>query len=213
MAESNTERLKRWLATGEAALYPATFPQLELWDASPVPPGHAANNICTVTKITGAVSRDLAETALKMVVARQDVLRLSILPGKAGPLQLIRKHREPALTIHPYRDLSPEELEEFIDSLIEKPFDLVGGPLYRVDVVRPRPGLHVLVLVIHHAIGDGWSLGSFMSDLWTSFAMLTLAVPNAALGYPALFSIRFAKTQPAAVPRFSALSLPHSRSS
>ena len=181
MAESNAERLKRWLATGEAALYPATLPQRELWEASPVPPGHQSNNICTVSRIKGAVSKDIAKEALKMVVARQEVLRLSILPGKAGPLQLVRKSREPAFTIDVQDGLSPEGVEELIDSLIEKPFDLVGGPLYRVHVIRPEPGLHVLVLVIHHSIGDGWSLGAFMTDLWTSFAMLTLAVPNAEL--------------------------------
>lgn len=178
MTTDNRSRLKEWLSSGEASLHPATFPQRELWAASPVPPTDTCNHICTVTKVSGPVSRNFCEKALAMVVARQEVLRLSILPGKNGPVQLVRKARRPALNLQQVDESSDEEVEALIDELVRKPFDLVAGPLYRFEVIRRSAEEHVLVLVIHHAIADGWTLGVFMTDLWAAYAMLVLAVPG-----------------------------------
>jgi hypothetical protein len=107
------------------------------------------------------------------------VLRVSILPGKRGPLQLIRKRRAAALQFQlDDPGPGPEAMTARIEELIKTPFDLVTGPLYRVEIVRRSPNEHTMVLVIHHAIADGWTLGAFMSDLWTAYAMLVLGVPG-----------------------------------
>ena len=52
-----------------------------------------------------------------------------------------------------------------------EPFDLVQGPLYRVNVLRRDADDHLLVLTIHHAIADGWSLGAFVQDLCAAYAL------------------------------------------
>ena len=49
------------------------------------------------------------------------------------------------------------------------PFDLMQGPLYRVDVLRRAADDHVMVLTIHHAIADGWTLGVFVQDLCAAY--------------------------------------------
>src|SRR5688572_33204249 len=51
------------------------------------------------------------------------------------------------------------------------PFDLVQGPLYRVDMLRRAANDHILVFTFHHAIADGWSLGVFVQDLCTAYVM------------------------------------------
>ncbi len=181
MPDDKRDRLKRWLESGEAKLHPATFPQRELWEASPVPPTDVSNNICTVTKVRGPVSREFCETALAMVVEKQEVLRLSILPGKNGPVQLVRKSRKPAVRFSLVEQdlLDDGAIDDRIEALIREPFDLVAGPLYRVEIIRRSELEHVLVLVIHHAIADGWTLGVFMSDLWTAYALQLLGLPGA----------------------------------
>ncbi len=50
--------------------------------------------------------------------------------------------------------------------IFREPFDLVQGPLYRVEVLRRAADDHVLVFAIHHAIADGWTLGVFVQDLF-----------------------------------------------
>lgn len=177
MSEDKRSRLKQWLSSGEATLHPATIPQRELWEVSPVPPGHPCNNICTVTTVKGQVSRGLCEKAIALVVEKQEALRLSILPGKDGPVQLVKRKIDPVLQFHTMEaGLGPHALDERIDGLTQKPFDLVKGPLYRVEIIRQGEETYTLVLVIHHAIADGWTLGVFMTDLFTAYASQVLGV-------------------------------------
>lgn len=171
MSEDNRARLKQWLASGEIRLQPLSFPQRELWEAAPVPAGDVSNNICALIQVRGLLTPQGSEAALQKVVDRQEVLRLSILPGKVQPMQMIRRTAAPALRFH---ELSPEQqepeaIEELTREIASRPFDLVQGPLYRAEVFRRTADEHVLVLVIHHAIADGWTLGVFVQDLFASY--------------------------------------------
>ena len=87
-------RLKQWLESGEAQLHPLTFPQRELWEASPVPVADTANHICCLIEVRGLLTERDCRAAIQRVVDRQEVLRLSFLPGKERPLQMIRKNCE-----------------------------------------------------------------------------------------------------------------------
>ena len=62
-----------------------------------------------------------------------------------------------------------EAVEELAKEIFNEPFDLVQGPLYRVEVLRRSADHHVLVFAIHHAIADGWTLGVFVQDLCIAY--------------------------------------------
>ena len=167
MPKNKRAALKEWLSSGSVCLQPLTFPQRELWEASPVTVADIANHICCLIYLRGLVTREACEAALQRVVERQEVLRLSFLPGKDRPLQMIRQSSQANFR---FRELSANEarndaVEELAQEVFNEPFDLVQGPVYRADVFRLRADDHVLVLAIHHAIADGWSLGVFIQDL------------------------------------------------
>src|SRR5215212_9689735 len=103
MSEDRRTRLKRWLQSGEVSLQPLTLPQRELWEASPAPVGDVSNHICALIHVRGVIAPEECIGALQRVVDRQEVLRLSFVPGKCQSLQLIRARSEPALQ---YRELS-----------------------------------------------------------------------------------------------------------
>lgn len=174
MAElDNRARLKQWLESGEARLQPLSFPQRELWEASPVPVADSANHICGIIEIKGGITPEESEAAIQRVVDRQEAMRSSFLPGKDRPLQLIRSTGS---ALQSYRELSPSEsrpeaLEELMKEVYRRPFDLVQGPLHRVEMMRRGANDHVLAFSIHHAIADGWSLGVFVQDLSTAYVM------------------------------------------
>jgi hypothetical protein len=182
MQQDSRARLKQWLESGDARLQPLSFPQRELWENSPVPVGSAANHICCLIEIKGALTEKESEAALQRVVDRQEALRISFLPGKERPLQLVRAKGEAHLR---YRELSPAEarkegLEEVLKETYGQPFDLVQGPLHRVDMLRRAANDHVLAFAIHHAIADGWSLGVFVQDLCTAYVMGLTGIRKAA---------------------------------
>src|SRR6516162_1300082 len=179
MSEEKRDRFKRWLESGEAHLHPLTFPQRELWEASPAPVTDVSNHICCIINVRGVMSRRDCLASLQRVVDRQEVLRLSFLPGKNGPIQLVRKRIAPAIN---FRDLSPqtrpEEIEELARQIFYEPFDLLQGPLCRVEVLRRAADDLVLVFAIHHAIADGWTLGVFVQDLCAAYIQETVGTRN-----------------------------------
>ena len=169
--ENPRERLKRWLASGEARLQPLTFPQREIWENSPVPPGHPANHVCSYFELNGPVEFDELERAVGRVAQRQEAMRTSFLPGKERPLQIIRAT---ARAIVEHRVLKPDEhegegLEAVMVESFRKPFDFLREPLYRVVLLQRDEDDFVLAFTIHHAVADGWTLGVFIQDLCAAY--------------------------------------------
>lgn len=173
MSQDTRTRLKQWLESGEARLQPLTLPQRELWEASPVPAGDVSNHICALINVRGPITPQGCEAAVQKVADRQEAFRLSFLPGKDQPMQLIRRSSRQILH---FRDLTPEQqhpdaVEELAKEVFRKPFDMVSGPLYRSEVFRRSAEDHILVVAIHHAVADGWTLGVFVQDLFAAYLM------------------------------------------
>src|SRR4029077_14635401 len=119
--------LKEWLGSGKARLQPLTFPQRELWEASPVPVADMANHICCFIEVLGKVTLEDGIAALQQVVQRQEALRVSFLLGKNRPLQMIRGDCPANFR---FRELSsaqgtPEAVEEIAREIFSEPFDLL----------------------------------------------------------------------------------------
>jgi Condensation domain len=210
MSEDRRTLLKQWLDNGELRLHPLTFPQRELWETSPVPVADVANHICCLISLRGLITYQECQAALQRVVERQEVLRLSFLSGKDRPLQMVRKSREANIR---FRELSsaeaqPEALEELAQEIFSEPFDLVQGPLYRAQVLRRAPDDHVLVVAIHHAIADGWTLGIFVQDLVAAHAGALMgrrgALPPVPLPYTDWGAVERGFWQPAELERRAA---------
>ena len=189
MSEDNRARFKKWLESGEARLCPLTFSQRELWETSPAPPSDVSNHICCVINVRGLISAEDCVASLQRVVNRQEVLRLSFLPGTTEPVQLIRSRSEPVMR---FRDIpsntSSEALEELARETFYQPFDLVQGPLYRVEILRRAPDDQVMVFAIHHAIADGWTLGVFVQDLSAAYVLQRMSSPNGMPPVPTSYS-------------------------
>lgn len=200
-------RLKEWLERGEARLHPLSFPQRELWESSAIPVGDPANHICCLIHVRGLITPQDCEAALRRVVERQEALRLSFLPGKERPLQMVRESGDPNLR---FRELSPAQaqpdaVEELAHEIFSAPFDLVQGPLYRATALRRSADDQVLVFAIHHAIADGWTLGVFVHDLFAAYMRAVMGIsgplPPVALAYTAWADAERAFWRPAELER------------
>jgi hypothetical protein len=189
MSEDKRARLKKWLESGEARLHPLTLSQRELWETSPAPPADVSNHICCMINVRGLISPEDCVASFQRVVNRQEVLRLSFLPGKSGPVQLIRSRSEPVMR---FRDVPsntpPQEIEELALQTFYEPFDLVQGPLYRVEIIRRAPDDQIMVFAIHHAIADGWTLGVFVQDLSAAYLLQRTGARNGLPPVPTSYS-------------------------
>ncbi len=177
MSQDPRAIFKSWLESGEARLQPLTLPQRELWENSPVAVADPGNHICGILEIKGPLTHEQCLAALQGVVNRHEALRITFLPGKERPLQMIRATGTAALGFH---ELAVgEDLEEVIQETYRQPFDMLQGPLHRVRLIRRAPNDHVLAFCFHHAIADGWSLGVFTQDLCTAYVMGLSALKRA----------------------------------
>lgn len=170
MQKDSKKQLQDLVASGQVRLVPMTFPQRELWETSPVPLEHSSNHIRSFIDLTGPLTLELCRDAMRMVVARQEAMRTSFLPGKNRPVQMIRSQAEPVIE---YRELedpttSDDEIIASMEEGFRRPFDLLRGPLYRLQMVRRGPDHNALGLTIHHAVADGWTVTSFVEDLYTA---------------------------------------------
>ena len=162
-------------------MQPLTFSQRELWESSPIPVADPSNHICTFIEVRGLLTVEDCHAAVQGVIDRQEVMRLSVLPGKDQPIQMIRASGTPKMQYHHLSSPSerhPEAVEELMQEAFSEPFDLVQGPLYRLNVLRRDGDDHLLALTIHHAIADGWSLGAFVQDLYAAHLLRQAGKPK-----------------------------------
>jgi condensation domain-containing protein len=190
MSDNKRAIFKQWLGSGKTSLQPLTFSQRELWEASPVAVADTANHICCLIYLRGLITAEACEAALRRVVERQEVFRASFLPGKDGPIQMIRQSSHLNFC---FRELSSTHgsdgaVEELAQEIFSEPFDLVQGPLYRVNVLRRGADDHVLVFAIHHSIADGWSLGVFVQDLCAAYVQRLLGMREGLQPLPLTYS-------------------------
>ncbi len=148
---------------------PTSFAQQRLWFLDQLEPGTAAYNLPRAFRINGPLDLHALTRAVQEVVRRHESLRtvFDSIDGQATQIVL------PEIDVQiPIVDLSstPEQEREQAALGIaseegKKPFDLTEGPLLRTLLVRLKPDQHMLILVTHHIITDGWSLAILFKEL------------------------------------------------
>jgi acyl-CoA synthetase (AMP-forming)/AMP-acid ligase II/acyl carrier protein len=68
------------------------------------------------------------------------------------------------------------------------PFDLTRGPLFRTRLLRLDEHDHVLIMILHHVIVDGWSVGIFIEELSALYCAFAAGRPAPLPKSAALFS-------------------------
>src|SRR5881296_1750312 len=98
------------------------------------------------------------------------LLGLLDVPAVDGkPVQVIADQCPLAMEVEdlpkPRHSDTEAELQRSISVAIRRPFDLERGPLIRVKLFRLAEEEHILLLTMHHVIGDAWSMGVLVSEM------------------------------------------------
>jgi amino acid adenylation domain-containing protein len=157
----------------DSFVFPTSSGQRRLWLLDQLIPGSAAYNIGWHVRLTGPLDRARFERALATVVNRHEALRTTFTASDGVPAQVVVSHLDLPV---------PDIIESEVDSLVRQPFDLATGPLVRAGLATTGPDEHLLLLVVHHAVVDGWSCGILFDELARCYAGEELAEP--AIQYP-----------------------------
>ncbi len=132
---------------------PLSAAQRRLWFLEQFAPGGYA--VPVSARIRPAPDRDALAAALAALVARHEALRTTFPSDAGGPVQ----HISPPAPV-PLPEITAAERDAFTAA----PFDLAEGPLLRAAVIA-HPDEDELVLVLHHAVCDNWSLELLLDEL------------------------------------------------
>jgi amino acid adenylation domain-containing protein len=173
---------------------PLSFGQEQLWFVDRFAPGQATYNIPVAMRVRGRLDHAALRSALEGLTERHEALRTRLVAGPdSGPVQVIDPPGPVALqTPADFSGLEAGErlarLREFIDAEAIRPFDLAAGPLLRCTLARMAADEHVLLLVIHHAVFDGWSIGLLVQDVAALYACAARGQPCALPDLPVQFA-------------------------
>lgn len=150
--------------------FPTSFAQRRMWLLAEMDPGEPTYNITWALWLDGALEVSALQQAWDAALVRHEALRTTFRNESGVPVQVIED--EPAarpLLVTSVEQLAAGEREPAALALIRHlariPFDLATGPLARAALVRLSPEAHVLAVVTHHIVADGWSFRILIDEL------------------------------------------------
>ncbi|MEU9305924.1 amino acid adenylation domain-containing protein, partial [Streptomyces sp. NPDC048269] len=149
----------------EIPLSPA---QRRLWFLSRFEGPGSTYHLPLALRLTGTADTAALHAAIGDVVARHETLR-TVFPEVDGqPRQLVLPAGT-ALPDLPVRRTTAEELDAALAEAVALPFDLSVDIPVRALLFALSDTEHVLLVVVHHIAGDGWSLAPFARDLGEAY--------------------------------------------
>jgi amino acid adenylation domain-containing protein len=146
-----------------------SFAQERLWFLAQLDPESPAYNIPTALRLEGPLRVAALAGALAAVVQRHEALRTVFRDEGGIPAQVISLTAGSELPLIDLGGLAAAARDPEATALVRaeagRPFDVERGPLLRAFLIRLAPAEHLLVLNLHHLVGDGWSVGVLVREL------------------------------------------------
>ena len=158
--------------------FPTSLGQRWMWLLAEMDSGEPTYNIPCALWLDGALDVSALRQAWDALLDRHEALRTTFRNESGVPVQVVDD--EPAAG--PLVASSVEQLAAgergpaalaMIRDLARAPFDLATGPLVRTALIRLAPESHVLAVVIHHIVADGWSFRILFDELSADYEAIS----------------------------------------
>ncbi|NTX36076.1 amino acid adenylation domain-containing protein, partial [Myxococcus sp. CA033] len=152
--------------------------QERLWFLQQLQPDSAAYLVVDALEFRGVLSVPAMEATLRRMVERHAALRVTFTPVEGSPRLRTHAVHEPVLAVEDLSRLpreagTPEAvLQRRLSEEAARPLSLEDGPLYRFRLFSVGPEQHVLLLVLHHLVVDGLSMGILLNELARTYSAL-----------------------------------------
>ncbi len=166
LADKTVELIKPVPRDGNLLL---SFAQQRLWLLNQLEGPSATYNMPLALLVNGPLQVAALEQAIAEIVRRHEVLRTTFKMVNGSPVQVINPVPSMDLAIVNLLRIEQKHQCALVQQLVKEeaqyPFDLSEDTLLRVKLLQLQQSEHVLLLVMHHIISDGWSLGIFIREL------------------------------------------------
>jgi hypothetical protein len=126
---------------------------------------YSNRNIAVLLRLLGPLDREALARALDELVVRHPMLRTTFTERDGRLWQVVGDAQRSLPPDMPAVVVDPAALDAAVRGLVDQPFKLEGESLLRVALLATGLESHVLALVMHHALGDGWSCDVISREL------------------------------------------------
>jgi amino acid adenylation domain-containing protein len=145
---------------------PLSAAQRRVWVATQLADASApAHHIPVALRLHGRLSLPALTASIAQLVARHETLRTIFGEHEGVPWQTVADVPATPLGLADLRGAEATALEARCRVEIAAPFDFAHGPLCRWTLLRTADEQHVLLVVAHHLVADGWSVGILAREL------------------------------------------------
>lgn len=148
---------------------PLSYGQQRLWFVDQLESSGNAYHIRTAVRLSGPLDVESLTSSLKTLTERHEILRTTFVLSDSQPVQQVASTGDVAFDKVDLSEVETARREDELQALIEadggQAFDLQRGPLWRTTLVRLDVDEHVLLVTMHHAISDGWSMDILYGEL------------------------------------------------
>ena len=161
---------------------PLSFAQQRLWFLDQLEPDSPFYNIPESMRMIGQVDVELLERALNEIVRRHEVLRTTFETVDGKPVQIIHPEMKLSLTLESLEHFPAQEREAAVlqraQQEAQTAFSLSKGPLLRARLLRLADEENIVLLTIHHIIGDDWSSNVLIQEVSALYAAFASGQPS-----------------------------------
>jgi len=157
---------------------PLSEAQKQLWILAQVSEaGSIAYHTSAYMELRGQLELELLQQAVQQVVNRHESLR-TVIDSQGEWQQILPSINFDVPLIDYSSDLVEAEnaqqaqLSIWLRQRNCQPFDLTTGPLLRIEVLKLAPQRHVLIIVGHHIVVDGWSAENILQEIGLFYSAL-----------------------------------------
>ncbi len=164
-------------------IFPVSFSQERLWFLEQLEKKTSSYNMAGALRLEGDLDTKALQRALNKIVNRHEILSTTFAVVNGTLSQVVSPTTDIPIKMVVLKDHEDSnqsvELQRLIRQESQRPFNLNKGPLLNVTLYKLGSGSYVLLMTMHHIIGDGWSMGVLVKELsvlYDAFAQ-DLALP------------------------------------
>ena len=148
---------------------PLSFAQQRLWFLHRLEPDIPFYNMPVAFRLYGQLNVPALEQCFNELIRRHEVLRTTFAELDGQAVQVVEPEMQLRIDLDDVRALTTLaaglEVERLVRADARRPFNLETGPLVRVRIVRTGEEEYLVVLVVHHIVADGWSMGVMVREV------------------------------------------------
>nr|WP_308207127.1 non-ribosomal peptide synthetase [Mycobacterium szulgai] len=154
------------------AVVPLSFAQSRLWFIDQLQGPSPIYNMAAALRLRGLLDPETLCAALGDVVDRHETLRTLFVASEGVPRQVVipAQQADFGWRVVAAGGWRQDRLDQAIIAAAGVSIDLASEIPLRAELLRISDDEHVLVVVVHHIAGDGWSITPLVRDLGVAYA-------------------------------------------